>query len=246
MKKPIIVANWKCNPVTTKEAEKLFVSVKKSVKNIKQAEVVVCPPFIFLSKLKGLTLGAQNCFWQDRGAYTGEISGAMLKNLGCNYIIIGHSERRKHFQETEEMINKKLKAVLLSDLNAIFCVGETQEEREEDKTEQILHQQIVSGLNGVPFSKISNLIIAYEPVWAIGTGNACDVEEAQKMALVIRKIISKIYNLGISKKIRILYGGSVNSKNGQSYLDEGGFQGLLVGGASLDSKEFIDLVRKVC
>jgi len=246
MSKPLIIANWKCNPTTTKEAENLFSSIKKGIKNIKNAEVVICPPFIYLSKLEGLILGAQNCFWQDKGAYTGEISPLMLKNLGCDYIIIGHSERRRHFQETDEMINKKLKTVLLSNLSAIFCVGETQEEREGDKTEQILHQEIVSGLSGVPLSKISNLIIAYEPVWAIGTGNACDVEEAQKMALVIRKIISKIYNLNISKKIRILYGGSANSKNSQIYLNEGGFQGLLVGGASLDPKEFIDLVRKVC
>lgn len=244
--KPIIVANWKCNPVTVKEAEKLFSSLKKGVKELKGAEVVICPPFIYLPKLEGLILGAQNCFWQDKGAYTGEISGAMLKNLGCKYVIIGHSERRKHFKETDEMINKKLKAVLLSGLNAIFCVGETQEEREEDKTEQILHQEIISGLNGVPLSRISNLIIAYEPIWAIGTGNACDVEEAQKMALVIRKIVSKIYNLNVSKKIRILYGGSVNSKNGRTYLNEGGFQGLLVGGSSLDPKEFIDLVEKIC
>jgi len=246
MSKPLIIANWKCNPTTAKEAENLFSSIKKGIKNIKNAEVVICPPFIYLSKLEGLILGAQNCFWQDKGAYTGEISPLMLKNLGCDYIIIGHSERRRHFQETDEMINKKLKTVLLSNLSAIFCVGETQEEREGDKTEQILHQEIVSGLNGVPLSKVPNLIIAYEPVWAIGTGNACDVEEAQKMALVIRKIISKIYNLNISKKIRILYGGSVNSKNSQIYLNEGGFQGLLVGGASLDPKEFIDLVRKVC
>lgn len=244
--KPLIIANWKCNPVKTEEAESLFNSVKKGVKDIRGAEVVICPPFIYLSKLEGLALGAQNCFWQDKGAYTGEVSVAMIKNSGCDYIIIGHSERRRHFQETDEMINKKLKAALLSDLSVIFCVGETQEEREGDKTEQILHQEIVSGLNGVPLSKIPNLVIAYEPVWAIGTGNACDVEESQKMALVIRKIISKIYNLNISKKIRILYGGSVNSKNGQAYLNEGGFQGLLIGSASLDSKEFVDLVKKVC
>ena len=243
--KPLIIANWKCNPITAKEAEGLFSSIKKGVKDIKGAEVVICPPFVYLSILEGLVFGAQNCFWQDKGAYTGEVSGAMLKNLGCDHVIIGHSERRRYFQETDEMINKKLKTVLSSNLNAIFCVGETQEEREGDKTEQILHQQIVSGLSGVPISKISNLIMAYEPVWAIGTGNACDVEEAQKMGLVIRKIISKIYNLNISKKIRILYGGSVNSKNSQTYLNEGRFEGLLVGGASLDPKEFIDLVRKV-
>ena len=249
--KPLIVANWKCNPTITKDAEKLFDSVNKGVKGIKNAEVVICPPFIYLKELSSLKrsltpyfkTGAQNCFWENKGAYTGEISPLMLKDLGCQYVIIGHSERRKYFQETDEIVNKKIKAVLGSGLNIILCIGETEEEREQEKTEQVLHQEIVAGLNEVPVSKISQLSIAYEPIWAIGTSNACDVEEAQKTGLLIRKIISKTYNLSVSKKMRILYGGSANSRNAKSYLKEAGFQGLLVGGASLDPKEFLKIIK---
>lgn len=235
--KHLIVANWKMNPDTYEEAEKLFNSVKKT-------GAVICPPFIYLRSLAPYAgLGAQDCFWENKGAYTGEVSVAMLKDLGCHYVIIGHSERRQYFQETNEMVNKKLKAVLAAGLNSIVCIGETEQEREQEKTEQVLHQEIVAGLNGIPVSKISKIIIAYEPIWAIGTGNPCDVEEAQKMGLLIRKIIAKISNLSVSKKIRILYGGSVNSKNSQGYLTEAGFQGLLVGGASLDPKEFLKITK---
>ena len=245
--KNLIVANWKMNPIKAKEAEKLFNSISRGIKNNKKAEIVVCPPFVYLSGLSsGVQLGAQDCFWENKGAYTGEISPSMLKDLGVQYVIVGHSERRKYFQETDQMINKKVKAVLELGLSVILCIGETEEEKEEYKAEQILHQEIVEGLNGVPISKISQLSIAYEPIWAIGTGNACDPEEAQKTDLLIRKIISKTYNLTVSKKIRILYGGSVNSGNAESYLKEAGFQGLLVGGASLDTKEFIDLIEKIC
>ncbi len=237
MSKKIIIANWKMNPENLKKAQKLF----KSIKVKSEAEVVVCPPFIYLSSLKGS--GAQNCFFEEKGPYTGEVSVSMLKDLGCKYVIIGHSERRKHFQETDELINKKLKAVLNKGLSPIFCIGETGEEREEEKTEQVLLKELEQGLKDIPLSKIANLNIAYEPIWAIGTGNACDVEEAQKMGLLIRKIISKLYNPYISKKIRILYGGSVNSKNASGYIKEAGFQGLLVGGASLDAKEFIKIIK---
>ena len=243
--KNLIVANWKMNPVKLKEAEKLFDSINRGVKGIKNTEVVICPPFIYLSGLGSkIRLGAQNCFWENKGAYTGEISPSMLKDLGCQYVIIGHSERRKYFQETDEMINKKIKAVLNSDLSVILCVGETEEEREQDKTEQILHQQIVTGLINIPLAKTSQLVIAYEPIWAIGTGNACDSEEAQKTGLLIRKIVSKTYNFAVSKKMRILYGGSVKSNNAASYLKEAGFQGLLVGGASLDPKEFLKIITQ--
>jgi triosephosphate isomerase len=242
--KNLIVANWKMNPVKLKEAEKLFDSINRGVKGIKNTEVVICPPFIYLPLLKGIKTGAQDCFWENKGAYTGEISPTMLKNLACQYVIIGHSERRKYFQETDETVNKKVKAALESGLNVILCVGETEEEREQDKAEQILHQQIVAGLINIPVSRISQLNIAYEPIWAIGTGNACDPEEAQKTGLLIRKIISKTYNLPVSKKMRILYGGSVKSNNAESYLKEAGFQGLLVGGASLDSKEFLKIVTQ--
>jgi len=248
--KLLIVANWKMNPQTLRKAKQLFDLVKKGVKNIKKAEVVICPPFIYLSAIKPysnktMKIGAQNCFWEKEGAYTGEISFSMLKDMGCQYVIVGHSERRGYFGETNEMINKKLKAVLEEKLNPILCIGETQQQRDKGETDQILKKQIKTALKKVSSSKFSKITIAYEPIWAIGTGEPCDVEEAQKIGLLIRKIISGIYNRPVSKNLRILYGGSVNSKNAAGYIKEAGLQGLLIGGASLKAKEFIEIVRKV-
>lgn len=254
--KPLIVANWKMNPQTLKEAEWLFNLVKRGVAGIKKAEVIMCPPFVYLTELGvsafakgygGLAFGSQDCFWEEKGAFTGEISPPMLKNLGVKYVIIGHSERRRHLRETDEMINKKIKAALRAKLTPILCIGETQEEKEKGETDNILQNQITCALRNVSSSSLQNLrfIIAYEPVWAIGTGNPCDTEEAQKMSLLIRKIISKIYSHKLAQNIKILYGGSVNSKNAQGYVKEAGLQGLLVGGASLDAKEFIGIVKSV-
>jgi len=239
--KPLIVANWKMNPITMKEAEELFNSISEGVKNIEKTETVICPPFIYLPLLKGLTPGAQDCYYEEKGAYTGEVSVAMLKDLGCKYVIVGHSERRKLFNETNENINKKLKAVLEAGLIPIICIGETEQEREQEKTEEVLKQELIEGLEGI--SNVYNLVIAYEPIWAIGTGNPCDVEEAKEMNLLIRRIFFKLYDSAISKKIRILYGGSVKANNAEEYLKQAGFNGLLVGGASLDAKEFIKIVN---
>jgi len=240
--KPFIIANWKMNPQTLGQAKALFNSVKNGVKGIKGKEVIICPPFIYLPMLKGLSLGAQNCFWEREGAYTGEISCPMLKSL-CQYVLAGHSERRKYFNEKDE-INNKLKAVLDAKLIPVLCIGETQEQRNQDKTEAVLKEQIISALDSISSSRFSSVIIAYEPVWAIGTGNPCDVEEAQKMKLLIQKIISKIYSSNVSFKTPILYGGSVKSNNAESYVKEAGFNGLLVGGASLDAREFIKIVKQ--
>ncbi|MDD5618470.1 MAG: triose-phosphate isomerase [Candidatus Omnitrophica bacterium] len=246
--KNLIVANWKMNPGTVKDAENLFDSLKKEIKEVKEVEAVVCPPFVYLSGLKSkadnVKIGGQNCFWEEKGAYTGEVSFLMLKDLGCSYVIVGHSERRKYFSETNETVNKKIKAVLKTGLNPIFCIGETQEERSAGKTEAILKQQIISGLGGIKDNEVSNgLAIAYEPVWAIGTGNPCDTAEAKKVKDFILGLISEVYGEAVSKKIRILYGGSVNGKNARSYIKEAELQGLLVGGASLDAEEFAEIVR---
>lgn len=254
--KPLIVANWKMNPQTLKEAEWLFNLVKRGVAGIKKAEVVICPPLLYLFPLAErfvirrnikIGVGAQDVFWEEKGAFTGEISPPMLKNLGVKYVIIGHSERRRHLSETDEMINKKIKAVLRAKLTPILCIGETQEEKEKGETENILQNQITCALRNVSGFSLQNLrfIIAYEPVWAIGTGNPCDTEEAQKMSLLIRKIISKIYSHKLTQNIKILYGGSVNSKNAGGYVKEAGLQGLLVGGASLDAQEFVGIVKSV-
>ena len=231
--KPLIVANWKMNPVTIKEAEELFNSVKHKVKDIKNAETVICPPFIYLPLLKGLTLGAQDCYWEEKGAYTGEVSVAMLKEMGCKYIIVGHSERRKLFGEKDNDVNKKVLSVLDVGLIPILCVGETEQEREQEKTEEVLKEELEIGL--IDVHDVSKVIVAYEPIWAIGTGNPCDVEEAQRMKEIILKMVSK--------NIRILYGGSAKANNAEGYLKQAGFNGLLVGGASLDSKEFIKIVN---
>ena len=246
--KPLIVANWKCNPVTLKRAEQVFVLVKKNIKNIKNIEIVVCPPFVYLPKFKAQSLkfklGAQDVFWQGRGAFTGEISPKMLKDLGVEYIILGHSERRQILKETDEMINNKLKAVLGAGLKPILCIGETQEERNKGKTETILKNQIEKALKNVPSYKlqVTRFCIAYEPIWAIGTGKPCLLQEALKAKVFISKVLKVLLGKKIAEKIKILYGGSVSSKNGLSYIKEAKMDGLLVGAISLKPKEFIKLI----
>ena len=246
--KLLIIANWKCNPTTLTEAGRLFSLVKRGIKRVKNTEVVICPPFVCLSILGTrssgkLSLGSQDCFWEEKGAFTGEISPLMLKDLGCQYVILGHSERRRYFNETDEIINKKIKAVLKVKLKPILCIGETREEKEKEETPQVLKSQIEKGLSKITKKEIKNIAIAYEPIWAIGTGKPCDIEETQKMALLIRKIIAKLYNQKIAKNLRILYGGSVDSKNAKNYLKEAGLDGLLVGGASLNPQEFVKIVK---
>ncbi len=216
--KPLIVANWKCNPTTLKGAKFLFNAVGKGIKNFKNVEVIICPPFTFLRdieyKTSNIKLGAQDCFWEVKGAFTGEISPVMLKNLGVEYVILGHSERRKYQGETDEMINKKLKAAISAGLKPILCVANLSQlgKSSKDISEEI--------------------IVAYEPVFAIGTGKPCEPSMAKKMR---DKIDCS----------RVLYGGSVNSQNAGNYIKEAGFKGLLIGGASLSSKEFIEIVKRV-
>lgn len=249
MAKKLIIANWKMNPANKKEAGRLFEAVENGAKKAKNAEVVICPPFVYLPLLQGLSLGAQNVFCEKEGAFTGEISPVMLKNLGVEYVIVGHSERRINFGETDEIINKKIKAALGVKLKPIFCVGE---KAGENKAE-ILENQIKEGLKSISNAtlrgvrsasskfQISNLIIAYEPVWAIGTGNNCSIDETMGAALLIRKIISKLYGKKAASAVKIIYGGSVDGENAKSYLKETGMNGLLVGGASLDAEEFIKI-----
>lgn len=246
--KPLIIANWKCNPATALEAKNLYSAVVEGVKNIKEAETVICPPFIYIESLAGtpnIEMGAQDCFWEALGAYTGEISPQMIEDLGCKYVIVGHSERRRYFFETDETVNKKIKALLQTKLIPVFCIGETQKERESGKSEVIIRNQIIFGLKNIPGAKIANrLVVAYEPVWAIGSGNPCDVKEAGKTGQLILKVIEEIYNSDVSRKIKVLYGGSVNSKNAGDYIKKGKLRGLLVGGSSLKAEEFVALVKK--
>jgi len=230
--KPLIVANWKMNPVTEKEAENIFNGIRKGTKGT-SAEVVVCPPFVYLPLLKGLKLGAQNVFYEEKGAFTGEISDIMLKDLGVEYIIIGHSERRKYFDETDEIINKKIKKALEVGFKIIFCIGETAEEKNAGKRNEVLERQIKIGLLGI--ENLENVSIAYEPVWAIGTGNNCGVGETKNSVDFIRGFVQP--------STRILYGGSVKSDNSGAYIKEAGANGLLVGGASLNEEEFVKIVK---
>lgn len=233
--KNLIAANWKMNPNLQKEAEDIFDGIKKGLRSA-QAEVVVCPPFIFLGVLKnGIALGGQDCFYEEKGAYTGEISSLMLKDLGVEYVIIGHSERRKYFAETDEIINKKIKKALDSGLKIIFCVGETAEEREQGKKNEVLQRQVQGGLKDVV--EIKDVNVAYEPVWAIGTGNNCSVEETKESIDFIRKFVKQ--------ETRILYGGSVKPENSGDYIKKAGANGLLVGGASLNPEEFVKIIHSV-
>ncbi len=244
--KNLIVVNWKMNPASQKEAKILFDKVKKQVK-IKKTEVVVCPPFIYLSSLisikGGLIMGAQNCFWEEKGAFTGEISALQLRNLKVGYVIIGHSERRKYFNETDDQINKKIKKALAVKLKIILCVGETKGERENGKKSEVLEKQITENLKNISVKEMNNIVIAYEPVWAIGTGNNCSVDETMSSILFIRKVIWKLYNREIADNMKILYGGSVKSDNSFLYTKKSGANGLLVGGASLDAEEFAKIVK---
>jgi len=243
--KNIIVANWKTNPTNQKDAMELFDAVKNGIGNLNNTEVVICPPFVYLPLFAGLTLGAQNVYFKESGAFTGEISPLMLKNSKVDYVIVGHSERRKYFNENNELINSKIKSALAVGLKVIFCVGENEG---ENKLE-ILATQITEGLVGISETDLVNLVIAYEPVWAIGTGKNCGIEETADSVGAIRKIIEKLYNKNISENIAILYGGSVKSENSGEYLknglsaQSGGVNGLLVGGASLKAEEFVKIVK---
>lgn len=256
--KKIIVANWKMNPPTSAEAKRLFRSIKGRIKNIKNVEVVVCPPFVYLPILgastfakgyAGLAFGSQDSFWEDPpaggGAFTGEISPKMLKDLGIKYVIIGHSERRQYLKETDEMINKKLKVALAAKLKPIFCIGETQKEKNRGQGVRVLNSQISRGLKGIKEREAKNIILAYEPVWAIGTGKPCDTKAVLMTKLLIRGVLKKRYSPTISQKIQILYGGSVTAKTASNYVKEAKMEGLLVGGASLDPKEFTKIVKVI-
>lgn len=237
--KKLIVANWKMNPQSATEARRLFAAVSRTARRLKNVEIVICPPFPYLYTLHPTPytlLGGQNIFWEQGGAYTGEVSPKMLKGLRASYVIIGHSERRQYFGETDEMVNKKVKAALGAGLKVILCVGETLAERKDGRTRQVLRRQLNKGLSQISnfefrISKLRDrLAIAYEPVWAIGTGVAQGPQDANSAAEFIAN--------AIGAKIRVLYGGSVNAENIAEYLKMPQINGALVGGASLVLKEF--------
>jgi len=232
------------NPSSGAEAEKIFSTVKKSPGSAK-VEVVIIPPAIYipLFKSRGVSLGCQNIHHRKKGAFTGEISAEMAKNSGCGYVLVGHSERRKIFKETDEDVSDKAKGAMRAGLVPIICIGETKVEKNKGKTSSVIKRQLKVALEDLdPKNK---LIVAYEPVWAIGSGNPCKPETAFKMRILIKKMISKIFEREIAEKTPILYGGSVNLGNCKNYIKEAKFDGLLVGGVSLKPKEFSKMIKEI-
>ena len=225
-------------------------SLKLGLENIEDVEIGICPTYLALNdvknELKGtnIKVGAQNVYFEDKGAYTGEISAEMLKDIDMDYCIVGHSERRRYFKETDQDVNKKAKKLLEYGIIPIICVGESLEQREENKYFEVVKNQVVQAFKEMPASDATSCIIAYEPIWAIGTGKTATKEEAEEMCKYIRDIISQLYNSDVSETIRIQYGGSVNLSNAKEILTMPNIDGALIGGASL-KLEFVDIINSI-
>ncbi|MCP4405353.1 MAG: triose-phosphate isomerase [bacterium] len=248
MRTPIIAGNWKMNTVLD-DAKALVQELKGLVSDVQDVEVVVCPPFISLGavqeiiKESNIQLGAQNVYWEKSGAFTAEVSAPMLKSVGCTYAIIGHSERRSYFGETDETVNKRTFAALEEGLKPIVCVGETLEERESDKTFDVIEQQITGGLANLTQEQMASIVIAYEPVWAIGTGKTATKEQAQEVHAFIRKLLAELFGEATAEATRIQYGGSVKAENATELMAQPDIDGALVGGASLKAASFEGIVK---
>ena len=246
MRKPLIAGNWKMN-TTLEEAKNLVKAILNEIDGTDGVETVLCPPFVSLAAIKELLkgtsvgLGAQNMYFEDKGAYTGEISPIMLTNL-CSFVILGHSERRQYFFETNEIVNKKVKKAFEFGLQPIICVGESLADNEAGKTEQIISRQVRAGLAGV--GSTSQLVIAYEPIWAIGTGKAATGKQANATISLIRGILADLWNREIAEAARILYGGSVTGSNIAEFIAEPDIDGALVGGASLKASDFVSILKQ--
>jgi len=247
MRRPLIAGNWKMN-MSVGEAEGFIEKIKK-VADTTNDEVLVCVPSIHLGRLSSkalgsdLKIGAQTMHEEEKGAYTGEISADMLKDYGISHCIIGHSERRKFFNETDESVNLKLKKALEKDISAVVCVGETLVEKEDGKAEAVIKRQILGAFKGIQGKDAAIVAVAYEPVWAIGTGRTAEPEDAQRTIGYIRGLLDDKYGKGISDKIRILYGGSVKSSNIKNIMEQKDIDGVLVGGASLDKDHFKKIIE---
>lgn len=251
MRKPIIIGNWKMN-LTLEGARRLVVEFRQGFSDVdeRKIDIVVCPAFVHLQGVNfqlpaNIKLGAQDVFWKDRGAFTGEVSPVMLKDVGCSYVIVGHSERRKNVQETDEMINQEIRACLKHRLVPILCVGETKEEREKNLTDSVIKNQVTKDLDDIEARNVERIIIAYEPIWAISSGKTPQGEDANKIAKLIREIIKERYSKEAADKVRILYGGSVDPRNIKEFVDQSQIDGALVGEASLNANKFIKIVERV-
>lgn len=250
MRIPFIAGNWKMNN-GLRETEALLKDLKQVLSDVSGVDVAVCPPFPFLKTaseiLEGsdISVGAQNMCWEEKGAYTGEVAVQMLQDIGCKFVILGHSERRKYFNEKDELINKKLKLALSSDLNPIVCVGETLEDREAGRTEAVVEKQICGCFNGLIESEMKKVTVAYEPIWAIGTGKTATPDQAQQVHRLIRKWIEDNFSREVAEVIRIQYGGSVKPENAEQLLFLEDIDGALVGGASLKAESFEAIIKSV-
>lgn len=248
MRKPFIAGNWKMY-TNVEEARKLAIALKNKVISVKDVDIVVAPPFTNLVpvyeiiKDSNIKLSAQNLFNENYGAYTGEVNADMILSAGCKYVIIGHSERRQYFKEDDMLLRKKVKNALEKGLIPIFCIGETLEERESNVTEKVIDSQIKNGLSSLSIDEFQKVIIAYEPVWAIGTGKTATPQQAQDVHAFIRKLISSIYNEETAMNTIILYGGSVKPDNVKSLMAEKDIDGALVGGASLKAEDFTKIIK---
>jgi len=249
MRKPFLCGNWKMN-TDRAAAVALAAASAKIAREVKGAEVGVCPPACYLESVIGATrgspvvVGAQNMYFEEKGAFTGEISGPMLKDLGCTYVILGHSERRHGFGEPDELIAKKLRAAFAFGLKPILCVGETLEEREADKTMAVVKRQTASAFKDLPVDQACQTVIAYEPVWAIGTGRTATPQQAQEVHAFIRRLLESLYDAALAQAVRILYGGSVTPESVYEQMSQADIDGALVGGASLKADGFAKIVTE--
>ncbi len=248
MRRPIVAGNWKMNK-TASEAASLVGALRSLVADVNDVEIVVCPPFTSLAAVApalektNIKLGAQNMHWEESGAYTGELSAQMLLTSGCRFVILGHSERRQYFRETDAEISRKVKAALVAGLTPIMCVGETLEQREAGKTEAVVKEQTTGGLAGLSLEQIEKVVLAYEPVWAIGTGRTATPAQAQEVHAFIRKLLAGIATRKVADAVRIQYGGSVKPDGAKELFGQPDIDGGLIGGASLKADSFAAIVR---
>jgi triosephosphate isomerase len=247
MRKPLIAGNWKMNK-TIDEAVSLVNTIKSGVHHVNGVDIVVCPPFTALSAVNealdrsNVGLGAQNMYSETDGAFTGEVSPLMIKDIGCRYVILGHSERRSIFKETDAVINAKVKTALQYNLIPIVCVGETLEEREKGAAKDVVRKQMQESLKGLSKDDMQNVVIAYEPVWAIGTGKTATPAQAEEVHRFIRQLLNQSFDATVSESVRILYGGSMKPENVAELMKQENIDGGLIGGAALKGESFIQLV----
>lgn len=247
-RKTIIAGNWKMN-MTATETKKFAEDLKKIMPRVKWCDTLICVPACNIStavkafKDLRVSVGAENLFYEEKGAYTGEISANMLKDLGVKYVIIGHSERRQYFCETDESVNRKVRTALASGLNPIICVGETLSQRETGITPEWIALQVKSALFGVPAEKLRRCVIAYEPIWAIGTGKTATAEQAGEVCSHIRATIRGLYGARVARSVSVLYGGSMNPGNAAELLEQANIDGGLIGGAALKPDQFVEIIN---